>query len=718
MATTLLNRVSYSGADFDTHLDDLLTRYQTLYEDSYNDFTQTAQAIAFVDGFAYGLDGLSFYTDRRATESYLATARTQRAIALLSRQLGYKAGPSTAATVDLNIALTKVYIFNVVIKKGQKFDGPNGLTYEAAREMTFLAGAGPAQVQILPCYEGQTVRETFTGSGQANQTYALSKVPSGRFIAKGTITVSVNNLSYTETDFLTFGPTSQFEVGYQDDPATLYFGDGIFGDMPTLNAPIIVDYVATSGANGRVSANQITKARSPGVLHAAQVIPLTITNPRASVGGDDAESLDDIKKNAGKKFKAREVAVTESDYRVQAGTYVDPLYGRVAISRPFVSRSAAADILLQSKIADILTAVNTPVPIVSTSIAALAAHFAAILVFATTIQTGETDIGALATTADAALLGAITSARAAATSIQDSLSAGTTLTGALTAVTTGGSDVLTAATKSTLLGYVTMANTAGFSAQAIVNSLVATIGGVKDNVNDIGLSVGDLDSKLEAIETARLGIVAEIGTTGPSTASYLELDTITSAVTDQSASVTTSLAEIEAHQDKILADDCKANLVSVPILQFDSSGFYTAPSFGLVSSLQSKLDGIKEVTQVVEVVSGELLLRPAVITMRLGVLATYTESLVVANVSTAIDDLLRGRDFKESLYLSDVYEKVRAITGVSFANITISGYLDIDDVTIITNSLDGDGNLIVGEDEILTKGTVTIVSEVVPVLSS
>lgn len=713
MTVASLNRVKYSGADFDTHLDDQITRLQAVYEEDYNDFIQTAQAVAVIDGFAFGLDGLSFYQDRRATESYLATARTAKAISYLARQLGYKPAPATACSVDLNVALTRVYGFNVIVKKGQKFDGPNNLVFEAARETVFTAGLGSSDVKVIPCYQGTTIVQNFVGNGQANQAFALSKVPAGSFIAKGSVIVTVNGTEFEEQDFLAFGATDQFEVGYTEDVPTLYFGDGVFGSIPSNGDPIIVTYVATVGTTGRVSSGQITKAKAPGVLHASTVIPLTITNPRASVGGDDSESLDDIKKNAGKRFKSREVAVTEQDYKAIATSYADPLYGRVAVAKPFVSRSASTDIYLQNQINAILIATNTPVPIVTAALASLRAAAEDVTDNLSDISDRSADIASAATSGTTTLDSSLVFCRTAQTSAQDALSAASTLNTAITAIGTGGSDQLQAATKAALLGYITLINTGLAGAQAAVSSVSSTLSNVEGNFADIGLDLVTAGSFLFQIEAARAAIETLIGTDSPESGVYTQFTLIEDAVQDQTDTVSSYLSLIEEHQNKILADDCKANLVSVPILQFDSSGFYTGASLGLVSSLQTKLDGIKEVSQVVEVSSGENLLLPVVIEISLGVFSTFTISLVEANVNTAVDALLRGRDFGISLYLSDVYKVVRAVAGVSFTNITLLGHL-VEGV-LISTSIDAKGNLIVGEQQILTKGTTTITSESVPV---
>ena len=157
------------------------------------------------------------------------------------------------------------------------------------------------------------------------------------------------------------------------------------------------------------------------------------------------------------------------------------------------------------------------------------------------------------------------------------------------------------------------------------------------------------------------------------------------------------------HVDVLLSDDCKSNLVSVPILTHDAAGFYTAPSLGLQQALQSYLDARKEVTQTVKVTSGEGYLVRPVIVIRAGVKLGYSLSVTATAISAAVDGILRDRDFGASMYLSDFCQVIdTAVAGLAFLNVTIRGYNDKDE-TFLTDKLDANGNLIIEASEVITK---------------
>lgn len=713
-----LTRAKFSSLDFDTVLDDLLARAQAKFSSDFNDFALSQLGIVLLDLVAYALDNLSFYLDRRATDTFLATVRTRKSFARLARPLGYKIGAAVAASVDLRIALTQTYAFDVPINQGFQFRGPNGLIFEAARLTTFLAGSGPSDFQIVPVFEGQTITESFVSDGSANQLFALRRVPDGKFVVLGTVRVIVNGVPFEESEFLTYNATDQFEVGYAEDPPAIHFGDGSAGNIPATGASIDVTYVASSGEAGKVSSAEITAVVAPLVV-AFTTIPLTITNPEASIGGDGIEDLERVRAFAGRVFKARQVGITEGDYQALAGSYADPLFGRVAVAKALAPRSAAGDLALQNYLLAITDAVSDFLPAVTAATDDATTRLATMATLLTSLGSSLSDIAAAVTDADGDVSSAITNARTVknkaleiatdATDIANSVTAGKAAVDAIATDDINPSRLSTA-NKNTIKGFFDLigaeATNQGLSAatiQSTVDTEVSTLGDVRDTLESIGLTTAtglllEADTTRASLETERVALVAD-------------LDAIDEAITDQSSAVSAAVASINSHVDGILSADCQANLVVVPILGRNKAGFYAAPSVSLIQSLQAFLDARKEVTHTVEVTSGASFLVPAVLTVRLGVRSGFSESLTRVSVEAVIDGVLRDRAFGADLYVSDLVCAAREVEGVFFVNITIDGHDD--GMSVSTLKLDAEGNLIIDETEVITKGTVTVTTETV-----
>lgn len=722
-----LNRVKYSALDFSTAVDDLRSRLQVRFASDFNDFALSSLGIMLVDIVAYGLDSLSFYIDRRATDLYLETARTRKAVARLTRQLGYKMRGAVASSVDLNVAILTPQVFSIPVPKGFQFQGPNSTIFEAAQEVIFSPGSDATDILIIPCYEGQTLIETFVSDGSVNQVFELRKVPDSSFVVAGTVKVKVNGADFVESEFLEFEQTDQFEVGYNDDPPTVRFGDGVAGNIPITSATIQVIYVASRGLSGQVDKNTITDVVSTLVVSFTS-IRLSVTNPSGSVGGDDLETIDHAKKFAGKVNKSRLFAVTKSDYEALAGAFADPLFGRVAVAQAISARSASSDVELQNLITVISGAVLTPKPAVDAE--NLAGNVALDIVDTQLVTIGSdfTDIAGssavIVTGADSAIASARTTKNKAleiGSEAQNIQALVTDTKNAVNAITTAVSSQLTVADKSTLNAFLDQINgqaTSVLSASTDIDSStgaeIASLGQIKDGAHDIGVTTAEADSSLLSAETARLSIVTSVGVLTPTpTGIRLNFSTIGDVIQDETATVAQGLDDIFAHVDLILSADCQANLVSVPILARDGSGFYAAPSSSLIQALQVFLDARKEVTQTVVVSSGANFLVRTVINARVGIRSGISAQVIKTAVETSIDGVLRDRAFGKNLYTSDVVDAVLGVAGVTFANINIIGFFDLDGSTILTSKLDSNGNMIISAKEVITKGAVAVTVEVI-----
>src|SRR5258708_6142104 len=105
MTSTSINQAQRSGLDFDSIEDNLRADLQVQFAADFNDFAVSGMGILLMDMMASAVDVLTFYLDRRTSDSYLATARTSASVSKLSGQDGYKMGPAVASSVDLRVSL-------------------------------------------------------------------------------------------------------------------------------------------------------------------------------------------------------------------------------------------------------------------------------------------------------------------------------------------------------------------------------------------------------------------------------------------------------------------------------------------------------------------------------------------------------------------------------------------------------------------------------------
>lgn len=727
--STQLTRVKYAGLDFDTHEDEILARLQIKFASVFNDFAVSSLGIMLVDVFSFGLDTISFYLDRRATDNFLVTSRTLASATRLARQLGYKPGPSSASSVDIQVSLAAIYAFPVEIPFGFQFLGPAGLIFEAQEAVTF--SSGDTSTKTITCSEGETLNQVFFSDGSANQVFEIANVPDGKFIVgRGTAgqtktAVEVDGSQWDEEDFLQFGETEQFELGFTDEPPTLRFGDGIAGKIPENNSEIRISYFASSGVNGSATANTISEPVTPLVVN-FETIGLNISNSEGSSGGSDPEDLNSIKANAPSVFASRDVNVTLGDYKARAQSFVDPVFGAIAVARAINVRGSSDDAFLASRLTNIRSESGNFVPITQTAVSSMTTDTATIAqsiadaqVDDASLETDLTDIAAAEVTARAAnesnrtAAGVVSSNATAATTQlgnidteHDSLVAG--ITGAPPAA---GAGEIGATLSATLLGYLATLDTARVSASAKVSEISTQAGAILSNVTSITTELDTIDSQADTAEVKRSDIRSDIDTIETtntnieSTANTLQTD-----IEDTDNNINDLVQEVDDHVDSFLSNECKSNLIEVPVLTLDSEGFYVVPTNGLQKSLQTYLDGAKEVTQVVKVAGAVNQLVAGDITCEVGVLTGFNEATVRSQVEAAILGVLRGRAFGNTLRLSELYAPIApeagdvTIDGVEYVNMAIVGPV---------GRIDTDGNLPVENFEVVTRGTITVTSVVV-----
>jgi len=722
--------VSPRPFDYDTFQDDLLGRLQVRFAATFNDFAVSSLAIVLMDAECYGLDALGYYLDSRVAEVYLSTATTRGAVSRLCRQLGYPMRGASAATMELSVAVPDAQAAAVTIPAGFQIQGPAGRVFEVASPVTFLPGdTGGAVTRSLPTVEGTAQQETFVSAGTPSQAFRLRRIPEGMFVTSGSIEVRVNGALWAEGSG--FGALQEYEVGYNDDPPSVRFGDGVVGLIPPSGATVSVRYRVCSGASGRTEQGLVTAPVTDLVVGLATVA-LTITSPNRSVGGDDPETLEEARRNAPTYRRTRDVVVTLSDYEQSATAFADPVAGRVAVAQASATRSAARDLALVNQLAAIRSAASAPVGPVDARVASLRSKLGSI-----TSELGVllVNLGYVANEADRVNTAA-TGVQAAARSVEGGASglgataASQSTAAGLVRAAVQGFTVVSSPTaeqirQSTLDSILSKLDTIGAGAGSItsagtsigaqVATLLAQVATLRDVVATLGAFLTD-GTVLYALEAARASVAAAVGTAAPATAAYADVAAIEAAVVSDFsgsyAAIDAACTEIYAHVDQILAADGQANLITVPILSKDSAGFYVPPSVTLLAALQGHLDARKGTTQTVSVVSGGAFLLPAVVALRVGVRSGYSAVLLQTAVEAAVNGILRGRRFGVPLYVSDVWRAAVSLMGVAFVNVTIDGHLS--GSSTLTDRLDASGNLIPLSGEIITKGTVSVSVEAAP----
>jgi uncharacterized phage protein gp47/JayE len=340
--------IDYTDKDFESLRSALLT-LATYRLPEWTDRSPSDIGMLLVDLFAYVGDVVSYYQDRIASESFLATAVERRSVLHLLRLIGYELAPPVAASAELTL------VFNppapgqptvVTIPQGADFattavesTPSQSFVYLGADRQVDLAGPevtagadGKLTLAGLPVRHGRVITGEILGSstGEPNQLFPLAATP----VIVETLRVEVDegagavewerrtNLLYHVASgggVETSGADARdYYVQFDEDgrPAVV-FGDGEYGRRPPPGRDNVrASYVSGGGAVGNVPGGGIAEAK-------ARIANLaSVTNPLPAVGGADAEPLERAIRFGPLAFRSGDRAVTLNDYvslALQAG---------------------------------------------------------------------------------------------------------------------------------------------------------------------------------------------------------------------------------------------------------------------------------------------------------------------------------------------------------------------------------------------------------------
>jgi Baseplate J-like protein len=178
-----------------------------------------------------------------------------------------------------------------------------------------IATGGSPVTELLGSGNAQQPNQSFTLK-QTPLTYVQAATPTG---SQSSLQVNVNGAAWTEVNSLYDQASSAqvFDVmNLPNGAAVVGFGDGVEGaTLPTGQSNIVANYRVGIGSAGNVGAGQITTLvdRPLGVSG--------VSNPMASTGGQDPQTVSGIRTNAPLSVLTLGRAVSIDDYQNLAASF-------------------------------------------------------------------------------------------------------------------------------------------------------------------------------------------------------------------------------------------------------------------------------------------------------------------------------------------------------------------------------------------------------------
>jgi len=310
-----------TSLDFtDRDFDSLRLRLQNLVRSVFPDWTDFNVASfgnMLIELFAFVGEVLTFYQDNQARESRIVTATQRKNVIALAKLLGFQLAGARAATADVQFRLAEPPAADITFPLGttvrtQEVTDP--VRFQLLAPVTIPTGADPP-VATGTVENSESQDELFESTGLANQELSLTFTP----FLDGSAEVSAGNGTFEEVEsFLDSGPNDlHFTVVVdQSDRATVRFGDGLQGAVPTGTIQVL--YKTGGGPEGNVDAERIVVIEGTFTDAFGNPVQVTVENPAPASGGTPRQSLASAKVLAPASLRTLNRTVSREDYENNA----------------------------------------------------------------------------------------------------------------------------------------------------------------------------------------------------------------------------------------------------------------------------------------------------------------------------------------------------------------------------------------------------------------
>ncbi|WP_428269368.1 baseplate J/gp47 family protein [Haliangium sp.] len=306
----------FSDKDFASLLRRMQNSVGSVFPD-WNDFDTASFGNILLEEFAFVGDLLSYYQDAQARESRITTATQRKNVIALAKLLGYRLAGARAAAADAVFRLAAPPAADVTIPAGtvvRTQDVSEPVRFRLAEAVTIPTGADPPQA-IGTVEHAELHDELFDSTHLAHQSLPLTFAP----FLDDSATIEAGGHSFAEVEsFLDSGPHDRhFSVVVdQNDRATVRFGDGLQGAIPT--GTIRVAYKTGGGPRGNVDAGSVVVVEGAFADAFGTAVEVSVTNPQPAAGGVPRQSLASARVRAPASLRTLNRTVSREDFEQNA----------------------------------------------------------------------------------------------------------------------------------------------------------------------------------------------------------------------------------------------------------------------------------------------------------------------------------------------------------------------------------------------------------------
>jgi len=314
-----------------------------------------------IDMLSFLTSNLMFYSGMSYQEAFMTLAQLPESVYNLSAFLGYKPQNARPCECDVLIQIPLGDISDAVTIAFQQDHAFNAgdikyrLKYKV--EVTIDNANNHYSVTVIDPNNGviynlpyiiQNNKLTFTVStvqqdklefnivsNPIKQIYTFSRYPIDFEHQLADVEVYVNDEPWNQFDsvYLMRASDPGYVVRTTETGAIIMFGNGIFGKQPPPSSSIKVIAYVTLGEDGKIVAGAIKRGDRIyyDTPQGRKQLLYECTNPSSSIGGQNIESIDDVRHNALINMQAQKRLVSRYDYSNFATITKFPFHDTISI---------------------------------------------------------------------------------------------------------------------------------------------------------------------------------------------------------------------------------------------------------------------------------------------------------------------------------------------------------------------------------------------------
>ena len=302
--------LDFTNYDFDDLVDQLTNRLKE--RDAWKDTYRSSTGQMLIELFSYIGNMVLYYVERRAEESYILTAKNKSSIVNLVRLLNYIPKRKASAVGILRMTLTDgINSKMVFIPKYTVCTTSSGMKYMVSEDAVIMPGQTYVDVNGV---QGELVTLNRVGNGVPDQEYTIEDDS----VENTNIFISVGGAFWSQVTSFIYSTSSTKDYTLKtelNDYVTIVFGNGVFGLAPAIGEAIEIKYIRSEGVSGNVyELDRITTLVSTIYDEDSAAVDVSVSNVSTFLGGDDAETAEEIREEAPKVFATGDRAVTKNDF--------------------------------------------------------------------------------------------------------------------------------------------------------------------------------------------------------------------------------------------------------------------------------------------------------------------------------------------------------------------------------------------------------------------